>query len=249
MRISKTMLCVRSRRATTVSLLPWRGAPLGRHDQERRAQKPVTRAGAQLGSRNAWRELYQHVCTFVGRVLSPLLANLGLDEVDQEWEKRGHRFVRDADEGNLDVRSARAGARVLARVTRDLKRQLKRVVKAAKSAVDRPWRRTFLGFSCTARQPNRRQVSAKALKAFKRAIRRLTPRPRGVSLLQVVCDVRRYVPGWDAYCSWAEATSVVKALDSWVRRRLRGYVWKPWGRRGYRELVHRGVSRDLAWNP
>jgi len=184
----------------------------------------------------------------VGGVTTPLLANLLLDELDKELEKRGHRFVRYADDCNIYVRSARAGARVLASVTRYLKRKLKLVVHAAKSAVDRPWRRTFLGFSFTARQPNRRQVSVKALKAFKREIRRLTHRTRGVSLLQVVCDVRRYVTGWDTYFSYAEATSVFKELDSWVRRRLRCYVWKQWGRRGYRELVHRGVSRDLAWN-
>lgn len=183
-----------------------------------------------------------------GGPLSPLLANLLLDELDKELEKRGHRFVRYADDGNIYVRSARAGVRVLASVTRYLKRKRKLVVNAAKSAVDRPWRRTFLGCSVTARQPNRRQVSAKALKAFKREIRRLTHRTRGVALLQVVCDVRRYVTGWDAYFSYAEATSVFKELDSWVRRRLRCYIWKQWGRRGYRELVHRGVSRDLAWN-
>jgi RNA-directed DNA polymerase len=132
---------------------------------------------------------------------SPLLANLWLDERDQELEQRGHRCVRDADAGNIDVSSARAGARVLARVTRDVKRTRKLVVNAATSAVDRPWRRTFLGFRVTARQPNRRHVSAQALKAFTRAIRRLTHRTRGVSCRQVVCDGRRYVTGWDASCS------------------------------------------------
>src|SRR4030095_12409430 len=113
--------------------------------------------------------------------ISPLLANLLLDGLDQELEKRGHRFVRYADDCNIYVRSARAGARVLASVTRYLKRKLKLVVNAAKSAVDRPRRRTCLGFSFTGRQPNRRQVSVKALKAFKQEIRRLTQRTRGVS--------------------------------------------------------------------
>jgi RNA-directed DNA polymerase len=183
-----------------------------------------------------------------GGPLSPLLANLLLDGLDREVEKRGHRFVRYADDCNIYVRSARAGARVLASVTRYLKRKLKLVVNAAKSAVDRPWRRTFLGFSFTGRQPNRRQVSVKALKAFKQEIRRLTQRTRGVSLPQVVQEVRRYTTGWYAYFGWAEATSVFKELDSWVRRRLRCYLWKQWGRRRYRELRNRGVSRDLAWN-
>lgn len=183
-----------------------------------------------------------------GGPLSPLLANLLLDGLDQALEGRGHRFVRYADDCNIYVRSARAGARVLASVTRYLKRKLKLVVNAAKSAVDRPWRRTFLGFSFTGRQPNRRQVSVKALKAFKQETRRLTQRTRGVSLPQVVQEVRRYVTGWYAYFGWAEATSVFKELDSWVRRRLRCYLWKQWGRRRYRELRNRGVSRDLAWN-
>jgi RNA-directed DNA polymerase len=183
-----------------------------------------------------------------GGPVSPLLANLLLDGLDRELEKRGHRFVRYADDCNIYVRSARAGARVLASVTRYLKRQLKLVVNAAKSAVDRPWRRTFLGFSFTGRQPNRRQVSVKALKAFKQEIRRLTQRTRGVSLPQVAQEVRRYVTGWYAYFGWAEATSVFKELDSWVRRRLRCYLWKQWGRGRYRELRNRGVSRDLAWN-
>jgi RNA-directed DNA polymerase len=186
--------------------------------------------------------------TLQGGPLSPLLANLLLDGLDQELEKRGHRFVRYADDCNIYVRSARAGARVLVRVTRYLKRKLKLVVNAAKSAVDRPWRRTFLGFSFTGRQPNRRQVGVKALKAFKQEIRHLTHRTRGASLPQVVQEVRRYVTGWYAYFGWAEATSVFKELDSWVRRRLRCYLWKQWGRRRYRELRNRGVSRDLAWN-
>jgi RNA-directed DNA polymerase len=183
-----------------------------------------------------------------GGPLSPLRANLRLDGLDQELGKRGHRFVRYADDCNIYVRSARAGARVLARVTRSWKRKLKLVGNAAKSAVDRPWRRTCLGVSCTGRQPNRRQVRVKALKAFKQEIRRLTQRTRGVSWPQVAQEVRRYVTGWYAYFGGAEATSVFKGLDSWVRRRLRGYRWKQWGRRRYRELRNRGVSRDLAWN-
>ncbi len=183
-----------------------------------------------------------------GGPLSPLLANLLLDELDKELEKRGHRFVRYADDCHIYVRSARAGVRVLAGVTRYLKRKLKLVVNEAKSGVDRPWRRTFLGFSFTARQPNRRHVSAKALKACKQEIRRLTRRTRGVSLPQVVQEVRRYVTGWYTYFGYAEAASVFKELDSWIRRRLRCYLWKQWGRRRYRELRNRGVSQDLAWN-
>jgi RNA-directed DNA polymerase len=181
-------------------------------------------------------------------VLSPLVANLLLDGFDKELERRGHRFVRYADDSNIYLQSARAGQRVLASVTQFLERRLKLTVNAAKSAVDRPWRRTFLGFTFTARRPYRRQVSHKALKALKQEVRQRTCRTRGVTLPRVVQDLRRYLDGWYAYFRFAEVQSPYKELDSWVRRRLRGYMWKQWGRRRYRELRKRGVSQDLAWN-
>jgi RNA-directed DNA polymerase len=183
-----------------------------------------------------------------GGPLSPLLANLLLDSFDKELERRGHRFVRDADDSNIYVKSARAGQRVLASVTRFLERRLKLTGNAAKSAVDRPWRRTFLGFTFTGRRPHRRQVSAKAQKALKQEVRQRTGRTRGVPLRRLVHDLRQYLDGWYAYFRVAEAQSTFKELDSWVRRRLRCYVWKQWGRRRYRELRKRGVSQDLAWN-
>jgi RNA-directed DNA polymerase len=183
-----------------------------------------------------------------GGPVSPLLANLLLDGLDKELEHRGHRFVRYADDCNVYVKSARAGQRVLASVTRFLERRLKLAVNAAKSAVDRPWRRTFLGFTFTGRRPNRRRVSEKALKACKDEVRHRTFRTRGESLVRVVGDLRCYLDGWYTYFGFAEAPSSFKELDSWIRRRLRGYLWKQWGRRRYRELRRRGVSRDLAWN-
>jgi RNA-directed DNA polymerase len=183
-----------------------------------------------------------------GGPLSPLLANLLLDGLDKELERRGHRFVRYADDCNIYVKSGRAGQRVLASVTRFLERRLKLAVNAAKSAVDRPWRRTFLGFTFTGRRPNRRRVSDKALKACKEEVRRRTFRTRGESLVRVVGDLRRYLDGWYTYFGFAEAPSSFKELDSWIRRRLRCYLWKQWDRRRYRQLRRRGVSRDLAWN-
>lgn len=183
-----------------------------------------------------------------GGPLSPLLANLLLDGFDKELERRGHRFVRYADDSNIYVKSARAGHRVLASVRQFLERRLKLTVNAAKSAVDRPWRRTFLGFTFTGRRPRRRRVSDKALKAFKQEVRQRTSRTRGVSLRRIGHELRQYLAGWYAYFRFAEAQSMFKELDSWVRRRLRCYVWKQWGRRRYRELRKRGVSQDLAWN-
>jgi RNA-directed DNA polymerase len=183
-----------------------------------------------------------------GGPLSPLLANLLLDGLDKELEHRGHRFVRYADDCNIYVKSVQAGQRVLASVTRFLERRLKLRVNDAKSAVDRPWRRTFLGFTFTGHRPNRRRVSEKALRAFKQEARRLTSRTRGVALGQVLRDLRRYLEGWYGYFGFAEAQSGFKELDSWLRRRLRCYQWKQWGRRRYRELRRRGISRELAWN-
>ena len=121
-------------------------------------------------------------------------------------------------------------------------------MNAAKSAVDRPWRRTFLGFTCTGRRPHRRQVSDKALKALKQEVRQRTSRTRGVPLRRLVHELRQYLEGWYAYLRVAEAQSTFQELDSGVRRRLRCSVWKQWGRRRYRELRKRGVSQDLAWN-
>jgi RNA-directed DNA polymerase len=183
-----------------------------------------------------------------GGPLSPLLANLLLDEFDKELEKRGHRFVRYADDANIYVRSRQAGERVMASVTRFLKRKLRRTVNEAKSAVDRPWNRTFLGFTFTKRPSNRRKVSEKALKAFKAKVRAITGRTRGRTIRQIVQELRQLMLGWRAYFGFAEVRSPLRDLDKWIRRRRRSYHWKQWGRRGYRELRTRGVGRQLAWN-
>jgi RNA-directed DNA polymerase len=182
-----------------------------------------------------------------GGPLSPLLANLLLDKLDKELERRGHHFVRYADDCNIYVRSARSGRRVMASATEYLERKLKLAVNEAKSAVDRPWKRSFLGFTFTKRRPNRRKTSEKAMFRFKEEIRRITSRTRGVTLKTVINDLTRYLTGWKLYYGFSEAKSVFQNLDSWVRRRLRCYLWKQWGRSGYRRLVERGVTRDLAW--
>jgi RNA-directed DNA polymerase len=183
-----------------------------------------------------------------GGPLSPLLTNLLLDEFDKELEKRGHRFVRYADDANIYVRSRQAGERVMASVTRFLKRKLRLKVNETKSAVDRPWNRTFLGFTFTKRQANRRKVSEKALKAFQAKVRAITGRTRGRTIRQIVQELRQLLLGGRAFFGFAEVRSPLRDLDKWIRRRLRSYHWKQWGRRGYRELRERGVGRQLAWN-
>ena len=181
-----------------------------------------------------------------GGPLSPLLANLLLDNLDRELERRGHRFVRYADDCNIHVRSKRAGLRVLKSISRFLSCHLKLSVNEAKSAVDRPWKRQFLGFTLSSR--TKRRISVKAIKRFKSRVREITCRVRGRRIEVIIEELSRYMLGWRAYFNFTQVRDVLKKLDSWIKRRLRCYLWKQWGRRGYWELRRRGVSSDLAWN-
>jgi RNA-directed DNA polymerase len=183
-----------------------------------------------------------------GGPLSPLLSNLLLDQFDRELEKRGHRFVRYADDANIYVKSERAGKRVMEGVSRFLTCKLKLKVNLAKSAVARPWERKFLGFTFTAGRRPKRRIAPQALQRFKARIRQMTNRTRGINLARMIREARPYLVGWRNYFGFCETRSILKELDSWIRRRLRCMQWKQWGRRRYRELRKRGVSRDLAWN-
>ena len=181
-----------------------------------------------------------------GGPLSPLLANLMLDNLDRELERRGHRFVRYADDCNIYVKSKRAGSRVLRSISRFLINRLKLSVNEAKSAVDRPWRRQFLGFTFSWKL--NRRISEKSIKRFKNRIREITRRVRGRRIEVIVKELRQYMLGWQAYFNFTQVRHILRELDSWVKRRLRCYLWKQWGRRGYRELKKLGVSTKLAWN-
>jgi RNA-directed DNA polymerase len=181
-----------------------------------------------------------------GGPLSPLLANLMLDNLDRELERRGHRFARYADDCNIYVKSKRAGLRVLRSISRYLKNHLNLSVNEAKSAVDRPWRRQFLGFTFSSKL--NRRISDKSIKRFKDRIREITRRVRGRRIEVIVKELCQYMLGWQAYFNFTQVRHILRELDSWVKRRLRCYLWKQWGRRGYRELRELGVSRDLAWN-
>jgi RNA-directed DNA polymerase len=184
-----------------------------------------------------------------GGPLSPLLANLMLDDLDKELERRGHNFVRYADDCNIYVRSRRAGQRVLDSLTRYLSRHLKLTVNARKSAVDRPWKRSFLGFTFTRNgKAKRRKVSEGSLKRFKQTIKKLTRRTRGRTIYHIIADLRNYIRGWKCFFGYSEVPRPLKDVEKWVRRKLRCYLWKQWGRSGYRQLRQRGVKRRLAWN-
>ena len=192
----------------------------------------------------------RHMGTPQGGPLSPLLANVLLDEVDKELELRGHAFVRYADDCNVYVRSRRAGQRVM-QALRHLYGKLRLQVNEEKSAVARVWDRQFLGYSfwVAAGKVVKRRVSKKALTKFKERVRQITSRSGGRSLQQVAEELRRYVLGWKAYFGLADTPGVFRDLDQWIHRRLRTLQLRQWkrGRTAYRELRARGVSENLAW--
>lgn len=183
-----------------------------------------------------------------GGPLSPLLANVLLDEVDRELERRGHKFVRYADDCNVYVRSLKAGQRVLKALRRCYAR-LRLVVNEAKTAVASVWGRKFLGYCFRqSRDGGRLAVSPQALDKLRRRLRRLTVRGRGRSLAQVAQDLRAYVPGWKAYFRLAQTPKVMEDLDKWLRRRLRALQLKQWqrGPTMFREARKLGASTALA---
>jgi len=182
-----------------------------------------------------------------GGPLSPVLANVVLDELDWELDRRGHCFARYADDCNILVKSKRAGERVMASVTRFVSDSLRLTVNPLKSAVDRPMNRKFLGFTVS-RNGARLKVADKALDKLKDRVRELTRRTRGTTFAAVVAELRETLLGWKAYFGITEVLSPLRDLDKWVRRKLRCYLWKQWGRAGYRELRKRGVSVREAWN-
>jgi RNA-directed DNA polymerase len=183
-----------------------------------------------------------------GGPLSPLLSNLMLDVLDKELEKRGHRFVRYADDCNIYVRSQRAGERVMAGIEQFLAKRLKLKVNKAKSAVAKPSVRKLLGFSFTGGREPRRRIAPQAIDRFRTKARELTRRTRGASPEQIVKELSCYLTGWRGYFGFCQTPSVLRELDQWIRRRLRAIVWKQWkrGRTRYAELRRRGVGRDLA---
>lgn len=182
-----------------------------------------------------------------GGPLSPLLSNLFLDELDQELQKRGHRFVRYADDCNIYVRSERAGLRVMGSVKAFLTRKLKLKVNDAKSGVGKASQRKFLSFRFTAREL-KRGIAPEALRRFKKRVGELTRRTRGVSLERMVAQLAPYLVGWRNYFGFCQTPSTLRDLDSWMRRRLRCVVWKQWkrGRNRFAQLRKRGVGKDLA---
>jgi len=184
-----------------------------------------------------------------GGPLSPLLANVLLDEIDRKLERSGHAFVRYADDCNVYVRSRRAGERVMERL-RKLYARLKLKVNEEKSTVARAWDRKFLGYSFWVAKGRevKRRVAPKALTEFKERIRQITSRNGGRSLPRVVEELRMYLLGWKAYFRLADTPGVFRDLDQWIARRLRMVQLKQWKHPPtvFRELRRRGVPERIA---
>jgi RNA-directed DNA polymerase len=181
-----------------------------------------------------------------GGPLSPLLSNLILNELDQELERRNLRFVRYADDCNIYVRSRRAGQRVKDSVTRFLKRKLKLTVNEEKSAVDKPSRRAFLGFSFTT--DKRIRIAPKSVTRLKERLRKATRCTKGSMLDDIIESISRYLRSWDSYYRLDETKATRQEIDEWIRRRLRAVAWKQWKtpRRRYDMLRTLGCADHLA---
>ena len=184
-----------------------------------------------------------------GSPLSPLLSNIVLDELDKELERRGHRFVRYADDFQIYVGSKRSAERVMKSLTDFIEKRLKLKVNKEKSAIDRPWKRSFLGYSFTNQKETKLKVSKESIKRFRNKVKEQLRRGRGRNLERFVKeDLNPLLRGWMAYFSASEVKGFTRELDGWIRRHLRKIKWRqlkrPWTRRA--ALMARGLPEETA---
>lgn len=185
-----------------------------------------------------------------GGPLSPLLANIMLDELDKELESRGHKFCRYADDCNIYVGSMKAGARVMGSITRYIEGVLKLKVNRKKSAVDKPGRRKFLGFSFYVKEGKARNlIHAKSIQRFKEKVREITSRSNGRGMAWRRDKLTRLIMGWVNYFHIADMRGTARELDGWIRRRIRMCYWKQWKRprTKHDNLVRLGLEASKAW--
>ena len=185
-----------------------------------------------------------------GGNLSPLLSNIMLNELDIELTKRGLKFCRYADDANIYVRSPKAAKRVMASITRFIEQELKLKVNKEKSAVDRPWKLKFLGFSFYPKKGGVGiRVHPEPVKKFKQKLKEITGRSNAMSMEQRNIKLRQCIVGWVNYFGMAEMKSIAKALDEWLRRRIRMCFWKKWKKIGTKHdgLVKLGIDNRKAW--
>lgn len=184
-----------------------------------------------------------------GGPLSPLLSNIFLDDLDKELERRGHTFCRYADDCNIYVGSKKAGNSVMASVTRFLEKSLKLKVNRKKSAVDRPWKRKFLGYSMTSNKQPRLKVAAEAARRLKCKLREILRRGRGQNIGRLIKeDINPLLKGWANYFCLSEVKRIFKEIDEWIRRKLRCIIWRQWKRPWTRmtNLIRRGLNKERA---
>jgi len=183
-----------------------------------------------------------------GSPLSPVLSNIMLDDLDKELEKRGHKFCRYADDCNIYVGSKAAGERVLERITKFLKTKLHLTVNPAKSGVDRPWKRKFLGYSMTMEKATRLRPSPQNVQRLKDSVREVVRRGRGCNINRVIGVLTLKLRGWGNYFKLSEVKIVFEELDSWIRRKLRNMIWRQWKKPKTRmkELRKQGITEELS---
>jgi len=184
-----------------------------------------------------------------GGPLSPLLSNIILDSLDKELERRGHRFVRYADDFNIYVKTPKAGKRVMDSITRFIEKELKLKVNREKSAVDRPWKRKFLGFSFTMHKEPKVRIAKDSIKRLRSKVKEITSRSKPYSMEQRIERLNRYLTGWCGYFALADTPTKFKNFDEWIRRRLRMCEWKQWKnpKTRIRKLIGLGVPAHKAY--
>jgi RNA-directed DNA polymerase len=210
----------------------------------------LIRSYLQVGMMEGGVATARTVGTPQGGPLSPLLSNILLTDLDRELERRGHRFCRYADDCNIYVRSRRAGERVLASMTRFLETQLKLRVNQEKSAVDRPWKRTFLGYTVCQRKYNvRLKVAIKSIQRLKANLKMLFRSGKGRSIRTTIAALTPKLRGWVNYFRYAGVKGIFEELDGWIRRHLRKILWRQWKRSSSRamRMMRLGLSEERAW--
>ena len=190
-----------------------------------------------------------------GSPLSPLLSNILLNELDKELQNRGHRFVRYADDCSIFLRSKSAAKRVLGSITRFITQKLKLVVNRKKTSICRPSNFHTLGYQVLsvyergARGKYRLRVSPPRLKQMKQRVKEITRKTRPVSIRQRITELNSYVTGWIGYYRYAHMQEKLKAVDVWIRRRLRYCIWKHWKKpnKRMRAYIRMGIPKGMAY--
>ena len=184
-----------------------------------------------------------------GDPLSPLLSNIVLDELDKELESREHRFVRYADDCNIYVKSKRAGERTLASIQRLIEGKLRLKVNEKKSAVGRPWKRKFLGFTFASTKEPKIRIAKASIQRMKEKVRKITSRKMPYPMEYRIQKLNQYLTGWCGYFALADTKAIFGLLDKWIRRRLRMCLWKNWKnpKAKIRYLMNLGVPKGKAY--